>query len=367
MNNFSPMTDFTRSCVQASLKGVPVDHAVKLAALRSLTVLLDPVDVTENHSPYTPYSRLTPTGFPVEVAFGNPATEVRFATEVGGMAPLPEQRLALVAERFHDLGHIVDPILLDRCADLQQGQTLKYGAWASLRISAAAQAFKLYAEVPLAAHAEAIQDFHPPGDLAKVLTARGARVTMLGLPCDGEVEFYFGLNSMRLDELPDLYNKLGIPGGGDAVIKAIETVCGKFLNPAAKNRQNGLSLKQLHTGEWLMTVFCQADDLFGSGAQTRRALLKAAPLLGCDLSGYEAFSQLVADEVEDNRHCMLAFTPLPNGKVDLRVGLSPSPQDSAALDAVEMQPTTSDTDQPYYWDTSVNSRIIPDIISPRTL
>lgn len=354
MKNFSPMIDFTRSCVQASLQGVPVDPALKTVALKSLSALLEPADAAEHYQPYTPYSRLTPTGFPVEVAFGNPSTEVRFATEVGGMGPLPEQRLALAAERFHDLGHIVTPSLLAWCSEVQRDQLLKYGAWASIRVSKASQAYKLYVEVPLAAHVKAIENLHTPGDLAKVLTDRGARVTMLGLPCDNEVEYYFGLNGMRLEELPELYDKLGIRGGGCAVIKAIETVCGQYLNRATKSRQNGLSLKQTHAGEWLMTVFCQADDLFASGAQTRRALLRAAPHLGCDLSGYEEFSKAVADETDDNRHCMLAFTPLPNGQVDLRVGLSPTPQMHEPV-VVAQDPTAAraDSDQPYYVEPTI--------------
>lgn len=350
MASFLPMADLTRSCIQASLIGVPVDHAVKMAALASLSVLLEPADGIEYRTPYKPYSRLTPTGFPVEVAFGNPSNELRFATEVGGAAPSSMHRLALTAERFHDLGHVVDPALLAWCEGLQDGQTLKYGTWASLRVGEATHACKLYVEVPLDVHSRAIERFNPPGDLANVLTRLGARITMLGLTDDDEIEFYFGLNGMRLDKLPELYDRMGVTGGGGAVIKALEAVCGRYLNRAVNNRQNGLSFKQTHTGEWLMTVFCQADDLFASGAQTRKALLHAAPMLECDLSSYEAFSRPVRREVVENRHCMLAFTPLPNGKVDLRVGLSPTPPNEAVWDSLDSPHSTTATDHPFFWE-----------------
>ena len=102
-----------------------------------------------------------------------------------------------------------------------------------------------------------------------------------------------------------------------------------------------------------MTFFCKGDDLLAGGAQPRRALLKAAPHLGCDLSGYEEFSKSVADETDDNRHCMLAFTPLPNGQVDLRVGLSPNPQMHEPVVAQVPSPTRPDTDQPYYVEPTI--------------
>lgn len=357
-----PMVELTRSSVKASLKGVPVEGSIKKAALQSLTVLLEPAIPTEVNLPYSAYSRLTPTGFPVEVAFGNPSSELCFVTEIGGSLPLSEQRLALGAERFHALGHVVNPSLLAWCEELQKDQKLKFGALASIQVSDSTQDFKLYVEIPPEAQAVAMQEFNPHGDIANLLTERGARLTMLGLPDDDEVEFYFDLNAMRLDELPSLYKVLGVSGGFHAVIKALETVCGRYLNRAINSRQNVLCFKRTNCGDWVMTLFCQADDLFSSGAQTRNALLKAAPFLGCDLSDYEAFSQPVAQEVCENRHCMLAFTPRANGKVDLRVGLSPTPPKEACLD-IDSGHLVIASEQPRYLEPQASVSAIPAHIS----
>jgi hypothetical protein len=357
-----PMAELTQSCVDASLKGVPIEDSIKKTALQSLAVLLEPAVSAERNLPYAAYSRLTPTGFPVEVSFGDPSNELRFVTEIGGSFSLAEQRLALSAERFHALGHVVNPSLLAWCEELQKGQKLKFGALASIQVSDSTQDFKLYVEIPPEAQAVAMQEFNPHGDIANLLTEGGARLTMLGLPDDDEVEFYFDLNGMRLDELPSLYEALGVSGGYDAVIKALEAVCGCYQNRAINSRKNVLCLKRSNCDDWVMTLFCQADDLFSSGAQTRKALLDAAPLIDCDLSGYEAFSLPVAQEVCENRHCMLAFTPRANGKVDLRVGLSPTPPKEACLD-IDSAHLVIASEQPRYLEPQASVSAIPAHIS----
>ncbi len=321
MADVHALPGLTKACVQASLLGVPVDPAVKSAGARVLTHLLAPEDPQDDCGPFQQYSLLTPSGFPVEMAFGNPSQELRFTTEVGGQSPPHHTRLALAEDRLHAIGHRVHPIDLAWCSDLQSSHRLSYGAWVSMRLGPSLQASKLYVESPLEAHGLALAQLHAPGNLAEHLHQRGARVTMIGLPEGGDPEFYFGVNGLRLNEIPDLFARLGQFDAGKAVISALETLSGRFLNTAIRQRQTGISLKQLHGGGWLMSVFFQAADLYASGSQTRRSLLRAATSLQCDLSAYEQFSQDVAEETDDDRHCMLALTPLPNGRVDLRVGL----------------------------------------------
>ena len=201
-----------------------------------------------------------------------------------------------------------------------------------------------------------------PIERAKVSTEYAALLTMLGLPNDDEIEFYFDLNGMRLTELPYLYQKLGVSVGSHAIIEALEAVCGSYLKRAINSCQNVLCFKRTNCGDWVMTLFCQADDLFSSGAQTRKALLNAVPFLGCDLSDYESFSQLVAQEICENRHCRLAFTPQANGQVDLRVGLSPTPPKEASLD-IDSAHLVIASEQPRYLEPQVSVSAIPAHIS----
>lgn len=315
----------TRQRIESSLDELPLAGQDKKRAAAVLSHLLAPPAELDAEIPYRPYSRLTPTGFPVEFSFGNPAEEIRYATEVGGHAVPNDQRLKLAWQRLSTLGAQFDPELLEWCAGLQTGNTLKYGAWAGARHQAGQDRFKLYAEVPLNSHGAAMQRLPVHRDFAEQLTNRGARLIMLGLTGGNELEFYFGINGMRYSELPMIFGWFGAQDSAESVIESIETVCGRFLNRSAKNRQNGFSVKRLANGEWRVALFSQADDLFSDGAQTRRALLRTATSFGCNPNSYAVFSRSAAEEFNANRHCMLTFTPLPGGYIDLRVGLSPPP------------------------------------------
>jgi hypothetical protein len=208
-------------------------------------------------------------------------------------------------------------------AGLQAGHGLKYGAWAGVRHRDGGDRFKLYVESPSGSHVSALQACAIPPHAAHELTARGARLTMLGLTDQGEIEFYFGVNGLRYRELSAIFGWFGCQDRAAHVVEAIEMVCGRFLNRAARNRQNGFSAKQAEGGAWCVSFFAQTHDLFDSGSYTRQALLRAAGPIGCDLTSYEVFSRPASEEFEFNRHCMLSFTPLPDGRMDLRVGISP--------------------------------------------
>ena len=123
-----------------------------------------------------------------------------------------------------------------------------------------------------------------------------------------------------------MFGWFGLNDSALSVIEAIETVSGQFLNRSQRNWKNGFSVKLTSEGVWRLSVFVLADELFNSGVQTRTALLACAEEFNLDLTSYAAFSSGAQSEIHANRHLMLAFTPLPDGQVDLRFGLSPELQ-----------------------------------------
>ena len=323
------ISEVTQSVIASTINQLALAVDDKRRAVSALSQLLAPPVEWDSAIPYRPYSLLTPTGFPVEFSFGNPAEEIRYATEVGGHAVPNALRLELAWQRLSDLGARFDSEQFEWLSELQAGKSLKYGAWAGARHSGGRDRFKLYAEVPLSSHNIAMQRFPVSANIAGQITNRGARLIMLGLTEANDTEFYFGLNGMRYSELPMVFGWFDAQDSAESVIEAIELVCGRFLNRSAKNRQNGFSVKRAADGQWRVSLFSQADDLFGSGSHTRRALLRASARLGCNLEPYAVFSRSAENEFDANRHCMLTFTPIPDsnndGGVDLRVGLSPSP------------------------------------------
>jgi hypothetical protein len=320
------VADVALSLIAASLGNLALTEKDGERTVSVLSQLLAPFAEEDGESPHSGgleglRSSLTPTGFPVEFSFGNPATEVRYVTEVGGRGVSKSGRLDLARRRLCSLGAQWDPEQLERAASLQAGSALKYGAWAGVRHNAC-ERFKLYTEVPLSNHGLAMRLCSVGEDEAARLTARGARLIMLGLTDQGETEFYFGINGLRYSELAVIFGWFGMQDSAEPVVEAVEAVCGRFLNRSSRNRQNGFSARRMANGQWRMSFFAQTHDLFGSGSQTRRALLRAAPGFGCDLARYEAFSRFAAGEFDSDSHTMLTFTPLQDGSVDLRVGLS---------------------------------------------
>jgi hypothetical protein len=328
-----PVENVALSLIAASLRDLALTEKDRERTVSVLSQLWAPFSEGEAESPDPGglegfCSSLTPTGFPVEFSFGNPATEVRCVTEVGGRGIPKSGRLELARRRLCSIGAQWDPEQLEWAAGLQAGSALKYGAWAGVRHNDGCERFKLYTEVPLSNHGLAMRSCPVGEDEAAKLTARGARLIMLGLTDRGETEFYFGINGLRYRELAVIFGWFGAQDSAEPVVEAIEAICGRFLNRSGPNRQNGFSARRMADGQWRMSFFAQTHDLFDSGSQTRRALLRAAPEFGCDLAPYEAFSRFAAAEFDSNSHTMLTFTPLRDGSVDLRVGLSLPPPGS---------------------------------------
>ncbi|MEH6517817.1 MAG: hypothetical protein V7742_14120 [Halioglobus sp.] len=319
-----------------ALADLPVDPAI----LGKASDLLESMSRLTGHkgisTPSSLWSLLTPSGYPVEVAFGSPADELRFTTEVGGAGVAPSDRLALAVQR---LGHVATPISSGDaawCAAIQSGALVRWGAWVSLCVGPRGVRRKLYAEVPAAGHESAIDRVEASTHFIDQLIDQGARLIMVGLPEGESWEYYFGLRGLRYSDLPRLLDPVGVPGDGARIVKALETLCGRYLNQSRPNRQSGLSCRKQRDGSLQLTLFCQASDLFLSDAETRRALLRAAPYLGVDLRSYAAFTETLAQDA-DNTHCMVALTPLPGGRIDLRIGVSP-PLPAAAVPLVGPNP-----------------------------
>jgi hypothetical protein len=151
----------------------------------------------------TTWSRLTPSGFPVELTAGPPGTPVHWAAEVAGPELPDPQRLGLAAELLACAGQPVDAELLATLRIAQHragghagpgGTGLRYGAWLGGREGPGAPPrLKLYSELPAGTVVAALG---LPAEIGAALRGLPDAVVprMLGVdPSAGKIELYLRL------------------------------------------------------------------------------------------------------------------------------------------------------------------------------
>lgn len=95
------------------------------------------------------WSRLTPSGFPVEITVVPGAAPLRWTAEVTGPEVAEAKRLGLAADQLAAHGPAVDPALLATLLAGQDGVDLRFGAWIGGREPpGGSPLLKLYAELP---------------------------------------------------------------------------------------------------------------------------------------------------------------------------------------------------------------------------
>lgn len=136
------------------------------------------------------WSRLTPSGFPVEITTGPGLDEPRWTAEIAGPKVVDADRLGRVAAYVAAHGVRVDPALLAALAAAQTGRPLRFGAWLGGRETPGRlPRLKLYAELRtgtglatlgLPAELTGPCRWLPPGSEARMLGVELARCRMEG-------------------------------------------------------------------------------------------------------------------------------------------------------------------------------------------
>jgi len=214
------------------------------------------------------WSRLTPTGFPVELTITAADPILRWTAEIAGPEIGEAHRLGLVAVRLSSAGQPVPAPLLDAIGAAQRGNDLCYGAWLGGRtVDDAPSRFKLYAEIPSGVSP---QDYPLPPTLAQAMARapRGTLLRMIGVePALGRIEIYLRLPVFESDDLRPLLNAAGHPHGLDALESSLPDGMRRLAG-----RRIGISLASTAPQSVEVALFASARSLF-----------PAAPDLLCQL------------------------------------------------------------------------------------
>ncbi|WP_182883795.1 hypothetical protein [Microbispora sp. H10949] len=241
------------------------------AGLRALPPPLDAAVTRLEESTWpevvTRWSRLTPSGFPVELTIGGDA--FRWTAEVAPPEVADSARLDLAVAILAAHGQALDPALAGALRHAQAGAGLRFGAWIGGRESparAGSSRLKLYADIP--------PEFPPPGlpvpsSFPWGLLPYGARARMLGVePARGRTEVYVRLPEVDpLDLLPFLHAT-----GHGAALGAVERGLADGLG-RLRGRRLGLSVARGSDGATELALFASARTLFPAGPAMLSALV----------------------------------------------------------------------------------------------
>jgi hypothetical protein len=217
------------------------------------------------------WSRLTPTGFPIELTISDTDSLLRWTSEIAGPEIVDAHRLDLVARRLALAGQPVPPPLLEALQAAQRDRDLRYGAWLGGRaVNDAQSRFKLYGEIPSGV------SFHhiplPPA-LRRVIAhaPNGARLRMLGVePERGRIEIYLRLPTLDTDDLRPLLSAAGHAQALGALQRHLPDGTQRLAG-----RRLGISLASGATESIEVALFVSARTLFPAAPDMLHTLVPA--------------------------------------------------------------------------------------------
>jgi hypothetical protein len=217
------------------------------------------------------WSRLTPTGFPLEITVTDADPLLRWTTEIAGPEIVDAHRLDLVAMRLASAGQPVPPPVLEALQAAQRGCDLQYGAWLGGRaIDNTRSRFKLYGEIPAGVSGHKIP-LPPPLQEAITHAPDGPLPRMIGVePARRRIELYLRLPTLDLDDLRPLLSAAGHAQGLDVIERSLPDGKRRLAG-----RRLGISLAIGDTEAIEVALFVSARSLFPAAPEMLRGLIPA--------------------------------------------------------------------------------------------
>lgn len=213
------------------------------------------------------WSRLTPSGFPVELMV-TPEAAPRWASEIAGPEIADSRRIELVAAHLAAAAQPIAPSLLDALSELQRDCSLQWGAWIGGRRVEGATHFKLYSEVSRTCPFAAL----PLPDALRPVLARlpaGAYPSQIGVsPLRSRVELYVGLPMIGIEDLRPALTAAQYPWAIDAIAGVLPDGLRRLAG-----RRLGISLACGPDNQIEFTVFASARTLFPGATEYIGALV----------------------------------------------------------------------------------------------
>jgi hypothetical protein len=217
------------------------------------------------------WSRLTPTGFPIEFTVTDADPLLRWTAEIAGPEIVDAHRFSLVARRLAMAGQPVPPLLLTALQAVQQGRDLRYGAWLGGRaIDDTRSRFKLYGEIPAGVSCHHLP-LPPALREATAHAPHGTLPRMIGIePGRSRIEIYLRLPALEFDDLRPLLSAAGHVHGLDALACRLPDGMRRLAG-----RRLGISLASGATTAIEVALFVSARSLFPAAPEMLRGLVPA--------------------------------------------------------------------------------------------
>jgi len=295
-------------------------------AIGALEIILEGIYTSSWSEVAWEFSRLTGGGFPLEFTFSSSDQAIRYAAEVAGPEVAETERLHRATRLISRLGmNPPSETLICSLSRIQSAGPLRYGAWIGGRHSGFGDRYKLYAEVPPAAHCanDLVQQLFGAEPL---LSQRTPKLVMIG--CDVEtsrIEFYFQVTGLEPWEVGGLLRRTNLASRQTELLNLIEETYGRSLERGLPGSRLGFSFSvapgKMSTA---FSIVCYAGVVGGGDKSIRRRLLALAETKGWDFSSYELISApLAGRNIWATYHTMMTFSVAAEGPPVLQIGLRP--------------------------------------------
>jgi len=305
-----------------------------LAKLMTATLdcLLAGIQASPQQETAWTFSTLSSNGYPVEFTFSSMEEGIRYAVEVSGPEINPRERLSQIEDLLKKLNvsHACTETI-NRFKQIQEDQSLKWGAWLGVRHIDEKTYYKIYTEVPESQSTIIDREIYQIFGDRPLLADRVVCPTAIGHQLGSSwTEYYFiieefGLVFRQIQSLlwrAELYERCW------ELLELIQETRG-YLDPASAPgfapAKYGFSYAKSGTNQPIIfSFFAFARRLIGSDAEIRRNILALAKRRGWDFEAYaELTAPLATWEDRCDCHNVIAFVVAPKGPLGLHVSLSP--------------------------------------------
>lgn len=284
-------------------------------ALRTFAACLEPIESSVWPEVAWRFSGLNTDGSPVEFAFSSADDHLRYTAEVGGPELDNHARLDAACDLVRRLHHSAPPAeRVQYWRSLQAACPLRWGTWLGIRHDGLAERAKLYVEVPAEARRTATANVTP--------IVPSSQLVMIGYdPVLDVEEHYFRQPQMTGLEIDFLLHFFSASNSGRSLLSAFSELCRMPARAALRWTNLGYSLaRRSPQDEPKLSIFVRAR-CFGLMTRIREHMLKCEQSSSKSASAYrDLVGEAQAEQLPD--HGTVSLTSSPDGRIEMRVGLS---------------------------------------------